>query len=82
MKHFNSFSAFFSFVACIETAYNCHYFLFSILPVFSLHHAVNSISLLVLVKNKRKAKVSEDIIIFRCMQNFTITINNSEKDWQ
>ena len=28
MKHFNSFSAILSFVACIETAYNCYYSFF------------------------------------------------------
>ena len=81
MKHFNSFSAILSFVACIETAYNCHYLFFSILSVFRLHRTVNSISLVILLK-RRKSKILEDILIFRCMQNFTITINNNQKDWQ
>ena len=82
MKYSNNFSAFyefaFSFVACIKIAYNWHDFSFRFcLPLVFIMHWSEFICLY----QSKKRKILEDILVFRCVQNFTITINNSQESF-
>ena len=70
IKHFNSFFAFymlaFLFVACLENAYNCHYFFFDFARLSSSSYSEQHLFACITKKTK-KSKILEDILIFRRM---------------
>ena len=80
MKQFNSFFEFCvcffrSLHACIEIAYSCYYFIFSILSAFNLHHTVKRIHLLVLIKKKK-----QNFGRHSCFSLYTKPRNNNEQE--